>query len=331
MFRWTGKHLIIRIILLVALVIATTVAVQHLRPRHQIAMFDSGVPGTPEAAAALHFAHDNQIDQVINYSALNASPPERNSYLRLAESLDLGVVISLMDLLGPTDLDPTNALFHQHYGRYFLPEMPPGQSASTDQEVDGAVRLLCQDPAVSGFYTSDEKPKDPEGPDGLDKWLGPLQQRHQQVKALCGKPVHMALYWTTDAGRTDFMKQVKTGTDELMVDNYPVPENTGSRVGTIAGLEQVGAALKASAGTHGWLILQAFSWHVEQPTADSLGFKGPLPGPTADQLVEMARQGVDGGAFNLALFSYPYMLQTPGQEQAVKLALPRIRQLPGFG
>lgn len=297
----------------------------------QLGMFNGGVPGTPEALAALKFAHENHIDQIINYSVINAAPKARDDYLVEADHLGVSIIVSIKDLLGATDLDPPNAAFHQYYGNYVHPELKlAGQTPTIDQQVEGIVKLLDPYPAVGGYYISDELPQDPTGPESLAKWRDPLQHRYAQIHSLSHKPTKVSLYWTAGTSRVEFMRDVKQWTDELMVDYYPFPEGAGHRLGPLAEIGQAGAAISSSAGAHGWFIFQAFSWDVEPATAANLGFAPGSPAPDAAAMVNMARRAVKGGARNLALFSYEYMTKTPGQTQEVRLALSKIRTMKGF-
>lgn len=327
----TPRRIIVAILALLLLAAGVLVDRSFRDSSHQLAMFDGGVPGTLEAAAALDFAHDNHIDQIISYSVINASPKARDDYLVRAEQLRVKIVVSVKDLLGPTDLDPANAAFHSYFGYYVHPELKAaGKIPTTDQQIEGIVKIFDPYPAVGGYYISDELPQDPTGPEGFAKWQEPLRHRHAQIQSLSDKPTKVSLYWTANPQRADFLRRVGPLTDELMVAYYFYPEGAGHVLGGVAELRFAGQALQAAAGEGGWFILQAFSWDAEPETAANLGFAPGSPAPNAGVMVDMARRALDGGARNLALFSYGYMRKTPGQDVQVAKALAEIRRLKDF-
>ena len=93
-----------------------SVGVLLLNPPRLIAMFDSGVPGSPESYAALQFAQDAGIDAVINYSLINADTKSIEEYLQYADKIGRKVVPSLKDFATEINTDPVNSGYHDQYG-----------------------------------------------------------------------------------------------------------------------------------------------------------------------------------------------------------------------
>lgn len=254
-------------------------------PHRLLGVYAGGNPGTAYAAKALHWARDAGFGVVLNYSSIDAPPTAILPYLNLAARLHLKVIMSLSDLLGPTDLDPTNASWHRQFG------------ATTDAQVTAIVRRYSWHPAVWGFSISDELPG---GPLGLAKWLPALTQRQRQIAAITSKPVLVTLYWSgTNAA---FYQSVKAATTDLAIDYYPIPQNP--RYGPVSAISSIGQTLGEVAGQHNWFTLQGFGWsNGHHPEGKDLGF-GKAAAPTASQMVAMAKQSVTAGARNLIVFSY---------------------------
>jgi len=297
-------------------------------PPRVIAIFDSGVPGSEEALAALDFAKSAKIDVVINYSSTNEKPGVVKHYLDDAQLRGVKVALSLKDLLGgpklvsdpALDQDPGNLAMHQLYGK------------TPDNQVRDIVSQFDHHPAVWGYFISDELPQDPTGPEDSSKWLKPLQDRQSLIKSLTEKPTLTAMYWGDQ--REAFLEQVKTGTDGLMVDYYPYPDTRavpGKFYGTVENSLNIGQTLQKVAGDNSWFGLQGFSWQAEADTAANFTFGAKPPAPNAKWMVYMAQLALQGGAHNLAFFSYEYAQSTPGQLEQIKLAVEHIRGLPEFG
>jgi hypothetical protein len=307
-YRALVASLLVAVLGLVALVIAA-VNYQH-RPPYNIALFDSGVPGTAEANEALQFAHDARVDQIINYSILNASPNDIDDYLTRARAQNVQIVVSLKDLLGPADLDPANEHFHAQFG-----------GDTNEARVANIVKLFDGYSAVWGYFISDELPQDVNG---LAQWGAPLADRYDQIKQLSSKPV-LASVWRNPVG---FLKTVKQGTDHLMMDYYPYPEGPGQTYGPVADIKPVAEDVFEAAGSNGWFAIQAFSYAKNEPdTGKRFNFpEGPGSGaPSTNQMVKMARLALDGGVKNLAFFSYGYARDIPGQLDELQDAIARIR------
>jgi|GEM_PF-1802788 len=301
---------------------------QNRTSPRMIAIFDSGVPGSKEATAALNFAKSAKIDVVINYSSINASPSSVTHYLNDAKARGVKVALSLKDLLGgpklvsdpALDQDPGDRALHLVYGK------------TPDNQVRDIVARFDHHPAVWGYFISDELPQDPTGPEGNAKWLKPLQDRQRLIKSLTHKPTLTTMYWGDQ--REEFLKQVKTGTGQLMVDYYPYPDTRavqGKFYGSAEDSFKVGQTVQAVAGDDSWFGLQGFSWQAEPDTAASFTFGPNPPAPNAQWMTYMAQLALRGGARNIAIFSYGYAQSTPGQLDQVKLAVTKIRALPEFG
>ena len=301
---------------------------QNRTPPRTIAIFDSGVPGTSEATAALDFAKSANINLVINYSGINEKPAVVKQYLDAAQARGVQVALSLKDLLGGPNLvsdpaldqDPGNLGMHKTYG------------VTPDDQVGEIIKDFDSHPAVWGYLISDELPQDPAGDQGLNKWLRPLQDRNALLKGLTDKPTLTTMYWGDQ--REEFLKQVKTGTDQLMVDYYPYPDTRavpGKFYGSTLDSFKVGQTVQTVAGNGSWFGLQGFSWQAEPDTAANFTFGPNPPAPNADWMTYMAQLALRGGVRNLAVFSYGYAQATPGQLDQVKRAVSQIRALPEFG
>ncbi len=272
-----------------------------------LGIYGSAVPGTPTAQAELEYASQAGFNLLLNYSSVNATPQAVIAYLALAQSLHMKVILSVKDLLGPTDQDPTDAGWHRQYG------------ASTTAEVSGIVKAYAANPAVWGFYTSDEEPTDPSN---LSQWLPAIQARQRQIQRLTHKPTLVVLDWSP--GSTDYYQQIAQATDQLGIDYYPIPAS--ATYGPVSAITTIGRALRAAAGKNTWFVVQAFAWNrVMHPEGAALGFPADPAPPTARQMVKMAKLAVKAGVRNLLFYSYMDNMNDPGQLRAIKQAVRTIR------
>jgi hypothetical protein len=293
--RWA--YLIVLVVAVVALAGLSIVMIRSATtPPRQIALFDSGVPGTPEAAQALEYAKHAGFDEVINYNAINATPEAIDAYLRYAQHLDIKVIVSLKDLLGPADLDPAT------------------------------VATLDAYPAVWGYYIADEPA---EGQASLE-WLPRL---NRQVKLGSSKPT-IASYWRYPA---KYLRSVKPGSDHLMMDYYPFPDGPQQTYGKVSDISAVAHDVQQAAGQDSWFALQGFSYYVSEPDMiASFHFPEQPPpdsnrgAPTTPVMVAMAKAALTGGVRNLAVFSYEYAADIPGQLEQIRHAVHQIRHSSEF-
>jgi hypothetical protein len=320
--RWRNlsgqTQAIIAAIVVVVLALAGYAGYQRLtQPQHQIALFVGAPPGTTLANTELRTASADGFNSVISYAEIDAKPAAVDSDLREAQRLHIGVWISLDDLLGPVDRNSDNVSYDAQYGH------------TTDAQVAGVIARYNKYPAVVGYFISDEMPGDPTGPDGLKTWLPRLIHRNDQVKQLSGKPTLVSLYW--GANRLPFMQQVKTGADQEMMDYYPYPYGHGQTYGGTSSILPIGQALRAAAGSSSWFSDQAFSYNADPSDRGYFHFPANSPAPPASVMVHTARLAVQGGAYNLAFFSYEDAAGTPGQLGQIKTAVREIRAtVPGF-
>jgi len=265
--------------------ISVTVATPMAPPERLLGIYAGGNPGTAYAAQALRWAKAAGFGLVLNYSSIDATPAAITGYLKLAQQLHLKVIMSLSDLLGTTDLDPSDRVWHRQFG------------ATTDAEVKSIVRQFGARPSVWGFSISDELPGDATS---LAHWLPALKLRQRQVAALSHKPTLATLYWSgVDPA---FYRSVKSATTDLAIDYYPVPQNP--RYGPVSAITTIGQTLHAAAGRNSWFTLQGFGWsNGHHPESQGLGFT-KAAAPTTGQMVAMAKQAITAGARNLIVFSY---------------------------
>jgi hypothetical protein len=271
-----------------------------------IGVYTSTELGSAESLSELQQVKDAGFDEVIAYGSMNGrSIADISHYLDTAQSMGVGVVFSLKDILGVTDTDDANAAHHR--GLF-------GQS--TDAQTTMIVRTFLGHPAIRSVLIADEQPS---GPSDLSQWLPRLKKRYDEIHAV--KPVTVVMYW--NPGSPEFYESVKQYADNLQVDYYPVPEN--STYGPVSEISTIGSTLKQTAGAGGCFVLQAFGWNPEaHPEGVALGFTQASPAPATAQMVDMAKRAVEDGAANLAF----YAMGDPGAAsiQSMKDAVVQIRQ-----
>ena len=292
-----------------------------ISPRRRIAIFDSGVPGSPESYEALQFAYEAGIDDVINYSSVNSDAAARDTYLKYAEQLGVNVIVSVKDFVGPVDHDPDNQHFHAQYG------------STNGDRVMNIAQTFDSNPyakAVWGYFVADE-------PEGKELTYADVRVRHDQIKSVSSKPT-MSSYWRFNKDELALRAQ---GSDHLMMDFYPYPEGPNQTYGKVEDIESIARDMKSVAGHNSWFALQAFSYQIsEPPLREKFNFpiqerEANFGAPGVDVMVDMASRALQGGVQNLAIFSYGYAKQLLDQEgidqlNKIKLAVSRIRALPEF-
>lgn len=301
-------------------------------PARLIAMFDGGQPGTPESRDALFMASDPtaKIDLLINYSVLNAERDQIERYLRAADVLGVKIAVSIKDLLGPKDLDPVHQAFHHQFDTH-----PPGEvidtDINTDAQVAATVKWFDHFTAVWGYYIGDELPGTIAH---APYWMPILKARYHQVQGLSQKHILASVY---NNGSREFLKTVKTGTQNLMMDYYPYPDGPDQTYGKVSDTRRVAQDTATVAGKDSWFALQGFSYYISEPgKIKQFAFPAKYPpssnrgAPRAPVMVDMAQQALSVGIQHLAFFSYPYAAAIPGQVEEIKQAIRQIRQLPEF-
>ncbi len=322
-------------IVIAGLVIVAGISVAHNATKPEprlIAMFDTSPPGTPEAEAALQFAHRAHIDLVINYTAIDATRSDTTVYLDTASRLRVKVAIAINTLMGANDLDaptaddpgyPENVAFHQKYAA-------PG--ASTDEQVKGIVHEFDDNSAVWGYYFSDELP---ETSADLGRWLPQMQFRYNQLRHLTKKHI---LASAEPGGSPSFLAKVGSATQDFMIDDYPFPDGPGQTYGRMDDIKRYAGYTAAIAGLNSWAAIQAFSYCVNHPEMLDKFHNLRQPcnlnpnngAPNADWMYYMARKALAGGVRNIAFFSYGDASALPGELDEIAKAVQRIRAIPGF-
>ncbi len=301
-----------------------SVGVLLLNPPRLIAMFDSGVPGSPESYAALQFAQDAGIDAVINYSLINADTKSIEEYLQYADKIGRKVVPSLKDFATEINTDPVNSGYHDQYG------------SSNGERVINMVRSLEAmkgHGAIWGYLYADEPVINHDIPFNAGDVANLVKPRYEQIKAVTDKPVLLA-HWRMPLPD---LQTLATVSDHLMMDYYPYPEGENQTYGTLDAIESIAGDIKAAAGNSSWFALQAFSYYLSEPDKIQRFTFPPQPpdtnqgAPDADVMVDMANRALKGCVRHLAFFSYGYALQV-GEHQLnnIKLAVKEIRALPEF-
>jgi len=293
--------------------IAGGYSVLHQSPP-QFMIYDGNVPGQAGATADLEFAHAAGINEVDNYSFINASTQGEDAYLALAQKLHVKVIVSLSDLIGNTpallvsqSIDQ-NAADLQAHSRF-------GQTHA--QQIAGIIHRFGNNPAVWGWYITDELPAGPKNPDGVNMWLPALRQIYAEVSSLSHKPI-LGVFSNNPTG---FYKAVDVNPNfQLGADYYCFPDTVPQTYGSCTAIPGIQRAVVHVAGKNAWFIVQGMSWNTEGGHA-AWNFPVNSPAPTAYWMASVLENAMANGVHNIGIYMYSDAAQTPGQLARIKIAV----------
>jgi hypothetical protein len=253
-----------------------------------IGIYESFYPGDPASLDRLTEMAQAGFNVVLNYQLTGASVAEINNYLNKANSLGMKVIININDFYDVIPNPPTPLSSYSNFG------------TSNESVALGIVNTFKNNPAVWGWYISDEKP---DSLGALPTWQPVLQDRYNKIKK--ADPNHPTLivlgcYQGTVQDSGSMAKTLSSATDSLAFDAYPIPYEPTTTI------KDCSSTLASSfKGSDKWFVVQNFSWVSYPDVVSSLNLDiKQARYPSLDEMKSMVSQARSSGINNFLFYSY---------------------------
>ncbi len=285
-----------------------TYAQMKTAPPRSIGIYISNSPDDPAAVSVLDWIKSAGFDTVYNYSIIDGTPEQIESYLNQASARGIKVIVSLKDLYDELPGGSATAGRHAQFG------------STNEQIAQNITARYSNHPAVWGFAITDEAPMDMTE---VGKWRPILEKRYRVIKSASNKPVMAVLVGKTSPyqkDRINFLSSLKSSADTFALDYYPIPFQDVNII------QQIGNDLISVGDQNGWFIAQTFSWQRYPDTARALGFNvNAARAPNSNELIAMSKLALSGGAKNILFYSYFDIAGDPAQLANVAAAVKALR------